>query len=84
MSEFTSDVGSIARKKGMAVGAGVGMAAAGSVWSTAAASGTLFLANPAGLCVALVIGGAWLGWRTVKLFTDVIESEPVPSEQKNT
>lgn len=75
MADFITEACGVARKSGMATGAGLGMAASGSVWTTAIASGTAAIVSPAALCIALPVAGAYLGWKGVKLLTDWIEEK---------
>lgn len=82
MSQFLKDLGSTARKAGMMAGASAGLTASGSVWSTAIASGTAIAVNPAALCIALPVAGAWVGWRAVKVVTDVVDKAADAAESE--
>jgi hypothetical protein len=73
VADFLTEAASAARKAGMTAGAGAGLAASGSVWTTAMASGTAAIVSPAVLCIALPIAGAWLGWKAVKKVTDLFD-----------
>ncbi|MEO0631767.1 MAG: hypothetical protein AAFY46_13745 [Planctomycetota bacterium] len=82
MSSFGKDVASFARRFGMTTGGSAGVVAAGSVSSgiTGAFGGSSALAiaagaNPVGVGVILVAGGAYGGWWIAKRLTDSLDSD---------